>query len=92
MIGAALQQMWCPMCEMMMGGWGWWGMILMGLFWLIVIGLVIWLVYRMVKAQGWMNGPTERPDSAEEILRERYARGEIDRDSYERMQEDLRRG
>ena len=28
-------------------------------------------------------------DAALEVLRERYARGEIDRDTYERMRDDL---
>lgn len=31
----------------------------------------------------------KRADRALEILRERYARGEIDRETYERMKRDL---
>ncbi len=65
-------------------------MVFMTLFWILVIALVIWLVYRFA---GGARGPGAPPsaDRAEAILRERYARGEIDRETYERMLEDLRR-
>lgn len=88
---AAIQgRWWCPMC----GPWGaggWGMMIFMSLFWLLVIALVAWLVYRL--AAGGRGGPGARPrgGEAEEILKQRYARGEIDRETYERMLDELRR-
>lgn len=76
----------CPMCDMMMGM-GWWGILLMALFWILVLGGVGWLIYRLVGSRG----TSASQSSPDEILRERYARGEIDGETYHRMREDLRR-
>lgn len=76
----------CPMCGTM-AGWGWMGMILMVLFWAAVIALLVWLVYRLVGGRG----RTDAARSPEDVVDERYARGDIDRETYERMKEDLGR-
>lgn len=70
------------------GGWhmGWW----MIWWWILGVALVV-LVFRLLVGAG--RGPTDgRPsrDSAEEILKRRYASGEIDRETYQRMAADLR--
>jgi putative membrane protein len=84
---AMLQQpRWCPMCT---GAWGW-GAMLMGLFWVLVIVGVAWLLWRSAQSGGRGFGPSGA-GRAVEILQERYARGEIDADTYHRMLEDLRR-
>jgi putative membrane protein len=60
------------------------GVVLVGL-----IGLVIWAVSRFVNQR---PPSTWRPDggpSAMEILRQRYARGEIDDATFERMRAQL---
>ena len=66
--------------------------ILMLLFWALIIGgivlLVVWLV-RQGRPAGVGSGPGE--GRALEILRERYARGEITRQEYEEMRRDLER-
>ena len=72
-----------------MGDWGSWGMgfgwIFMILFWgLIVLGIVA--VAKWLVASGGSAGSSKRPL---EILQERYARGEISRDEYEHMRQDL---
>jgi len=68
----------------------WWGMGIGMLVWIIllaaVIGLVVWLVNR---SDG--RRPTERGSSAEEILRQRFASGEIDAEEYEKRLSVLRR-
>jgi len=67
-----------------MAGWGvWgWGMMLLGVLWMaLLIGLPIYLVY-WLSTRSQTNGPAE--DSALAVLREQYARGEIDDDEYER--------
>jgi putative membrane protein len=71
----------------MWGIWGPWGigmMLMMLLFWgLIVVGLVLgirWLI---------SQGREPRADSALDILKRRYARGEIDKDEYEAKKRDL---
>jgi putative membrane protein len=67
--------------------WGAWGigmMLLMLAFWgLVIVGLVLgirWLV---------SQGKESRSDSALEILRQRYARGEINKDEFEAKKRDL---
>lgn len=58
---------------------------------IIVAGLVVWLVAQTQSAGGChvaarTQANTETPL---EILRKRYARGEIDRDEYESRKRDL---
>ena len=66
-------------------GWMWlWGTLMMAL-WVGVIVWVVWLVTRRTGTSG-----TPRADRAEEILRERYARGEIDAAEYRERLEGLR--
>ncbi len=75
----------------MMGSWGmgWFGGIFMVVFWiLILVGLVFvirWLVLATSK-KGDSGQPTSR---AIDILKERYARGEIDKAQFETMKRDL---
>lgn len=75
-------------------GYGWpmlW-MVFWNLIWLVLLGLLIWGVVR------WLGERTFRPAghdsispprSALDILQERYARGEIDETTFERMRERL---
>jgi putative membrane protein len=67
--------------------WGMWGigmMFMMLLFWgLIIVGIV--LVIRWLLSQG----KESRSDSALEILRRRYARGEINKEEFESKKKDL---
>lgn len=71
-------------------GWGWhgWFMGFMWIFWVIIIALVVWIILRATGAGGT---PVPRRESPEEILKRRYASGEISREDYERMLSDVRR-
>jgi uncharacterized membrane protein len=70
------------------------------LFWLAVAALVIWLVYRwlrphvepVIRPVAWGRFVSMAGDgpSAMEILRRRYAAGEIDGITFEQMRERLR--
>jgi putative membrane protein len=74
----------------MMGyGWGMGplGWVFMGLFWLVVIGVVVWALATLLPAA--RNGGRPRPDSPEEILDRRFASGEIDVEQYRRAREEL---
>lgn len=77
---------------MMFNGYGWGGMGLglfgMLLFWgLLAVGVV--LVVRLLLGAAERRPPERRGKSAQEILAERYARGEIDRDEFEQKRRDL---
>jgi putative membrane protein len=83
----------------MMGpGYGW-GMVGMGIIWiLVVVGVVLLviLLFRQAAAppppRGVGYGPGPRTSRARDILDERYARGEIMRDQYLAMRRDLEGG
>jgi uncharacterized membrane protein len=68
----------------MMGG----GLILT----LLVLGLVVWAIIKVFPDWQDRVGLDRREDSAEETLRQRFARGEIDSEEYERSLEVLRNG
>jgi putative membrane protein len=68
----------------MMGAFGWLGMLTMLLFWIGVIALVVWALSTLVGAR---QTPVE-PDAAE-ILKRRYARGEISREEFVQAREAL---
>lgn len=67
-------------------GMGWW-MLFGGLLWIVFWGTVIYLIVAFVRGAG--RGTQAAQDDAIDILKRRYARGEIDRDEYERMRRDL---
>lgn len=68
-------------------GMGWFGMGFgMLIFWLIVIILFVALV-RWIADQG--RGSRESASRALDILKERYAKGEITKEQFEQMKKDL---
>jgi len=67
------------------GGWMFGGGIGMVLVWLVPIALVIWLVSTWGKSSG--GNPTEK--TALDILKERYAKGEIGKDEFEGKKRDI---
>lgn len=72
------------------GGWGMgFGGPFMVLFWVLVIVVIVVLVKWIVDQSP--AGKRGSDKSALEILRERYARGEIDREEYEQKRRDLER-
>lgn len=75
-----------------MSGWGWVGMTLsMILFWALIITAGI-LLYRALSSgseHSRERGAPARP-SPEEVLAERFARGEIDEEEYRRRLTTLR--
>lgn len=80
----------CPWIGYGHGGIGYWGgiggMLMMVLFWGLIIAGGIILFRRL-----WPNA-TQQPspvNSALEILKQRYAKGEITREEFEQMKIDL---
>jgi putative membrane protein len=68
-----------------MAGFGWLGISVMALFWIGVIVLVVWGLTRVFSTRQ----PRVELD-AEEILKQRYARGEISREEFVQAREALR--
>jgi len=65
-------------------GWGIGMMAMMFLFWVIfIVGLIVGIRWLLGK------GRERLPDSALETLRQRYARGEINREEFETRRKDL---
>jgi putative membrane protein len=73
------------------GSWG--GMFVAMLFnaaiWVLLIGLLVWGISRFFNLRVWSAGSPAQEPSALEILRRRYARGEIDEATFERMRQQL---
>lgn len=55
------------------------------LFWIVIVLILVGLV----RAAGGFGNDRRRDKTALEILEERYARGEIDREEFERKKRDL---
>ena len=76
----------------MMTGFG----IMGGLFMIVFLGgliaLVVWLVIKVFPGvRGQSNSPSGNMMNARDILDQRYAQGEIDREQYEMMKKDIER-
>jgi len=75
----------------MMGSWGcgWVGMILMLIFWaLVIVGLVLLirlLIQKTGKRAEFISGGSRALDT----LKDRYAKGEIEKEEFEEKKKDL---
>ena len=70
----------------MMGGFG---LLFMIIFWILVVVLIVLLIRRLLSSSPTrISGPFQE-DSALEILKKRYARGEIDKEEFEAKKKDL---
>jgi len=76
-------------------GYGWpmfWNMLWWSIVFLALVAIGIWAVTRWMNSRPDQNGARiySAPDvSATEILRQRYARGEINEETFERMKAHL---
>lgn len=69
-------------------GWGW-GWMMFG--WAIGLAILVLLVWLVARAASTRDAPPPREESAEEILKQRYARGEIDEQQYQQMRDEMRK-
>jgi putative membrane protein len=84
-----------PMGPGMMGGWGggWFGGILMMIFWILIIVGVVFLIRWLAQSTKGHSSPgsTGSSNRALDILKERYARGEINKQEFEEKKRELNR-
>lgn len=70
-------------------GMGWFGGIIMIAFWIAVIVGIVLLIRWLVISTRSTGQSTHHEDSALEILKRRYARGEIGKEEFEEKKRDL---
>ena len=74
-----------------MGGYGymmnsWTGAIIMGLVILVLIIVLVYFIFKNSKTGGFDQTPNETPL---DVLKKRYAQGEITKEQFEEMKKDL---
>jgi putative membrane protein len=74
-------------------GWGWGGWLamalMMGAFWIAVLVFGVWAIRSTSHRHEAGPGAGSRADSAMDIARERYARGEISEEEFQRIKRGL---
>jgi len=73
----------------MYGHWGT-GFMWMGwIFWLAILIIAAWLIYRIVTDGRLRRGEGSSFETPLDIVKKRYARGEITKEQFEQMKKDL---
>jgi putative membrane protein len=69
----------------------WWIFpMFMPIFWIVIIVLFLYFVFGRNRAQRpWVPGHGFEDDTALDILKKRYAKGEITKDEFEQMKRDI---
>ena len=62
----------------------------MVLLWVGLIALLVWVVMKIVKSSSNGGGGGESRKDAMDIARERYAKGEISKEEFEQIKQDLK--
>jgi putative membrane protein len=75
----------------MMGGYGmgWFGSIFMIAFWVLLLGGLFFLVKWLIQGSRVRLDDARPGSRALEILKQRYAQGEIDREEFDQKKQDL---
>ena len=64
----------------------------MSLIWLIVLIVIAYFVYKLIKSEKILAPrKSESSKTAEDILNERYAKGEVTREQYMQMKDDMKK-
>jgi len=71
--------------DWMWGGGMWFGWI----FWLVIIGIIVWLLINQSTKNRNQNQINPHLESPLDILKKRYAKGEITKEQFDQMKKDL---
>ncbi|MHB1275029.1 MAG: SHOCT domain-containing protein [Candidatus Humimicrobiaceae bacterium] len=71
------------------GGLGWIGMIFGFIFFILVVIGIIFLIVWLVKRSNYPGVENRTESKSLEILKERYAKGELTKEQYESMKKEL---
>lgn len=71
--------------EWMWGGGMWFGWI----FWFVIFGVIAWLLINKSGRYSNQNQINPHPESPIDILKKRYAKGEITKEQFDQMKKDL---
>ena len=71
----------------MMGGSG--VMFLIPILGIVALGLIIWVVVAAFHSPGGSGSTSQKAESPMDILKRRYAKGEINKEEYEEKKKDL---
>ena len=64
--------------------------LFMPIFWIVMIGLCLYFIFgRNRSNRTWVTGRGIEGETALDILKKRYARGEINKDEFEQMKRDI---
>jgi putative membrane protein len=63
------------------GGYMWFGWI----FWLILLGVIIWAVVTIINKSQISSRNNQPGESALDILKKRFAKGELTKEQYDQM-------
>lgn len=63
------------------GGYMWFGWI----FWLILLGVIVWAVVTIINKNQTGTGNNQLGESSIDILKKRFAKGEITKEQYDQM-------
>jgi len=63
---------------------------IMMILWIVVIGALIYMIFKVVTEKKFLPANTMAKSDAMEILKQRYAKGEISKADFESMKQTLR--
>jgi putative membrane protein len=80
--------------HMMWGSWGIGMMLMMFLFWAAIIVAIVFVIRWLISSShpASQAPPGHAPESALDILKKRYARGEISKPEFDEMRRNLQEG
>ena len=61
----------------------------MMIFWIVLLALVVYLVVRAARGENVLSAKSSQGDSALDILKKRYAAGEITKEEFEEKKRDM---